>query len=184
MKKSTQIWASTNLDVSTFRNGDLVPEAITNEEWEKAGVKHSPVWCYYDNDPANNAKYGKLYNWYAVNDPRGLAPAGWHIPSDSEWTKFIRTLGGKDIAGKKMKNNYGWNDNGNGDNSSGFAGLPGGFRAYNGTYLNSGDFGYWWCFTEHNSFNSWFRILYCSYNFVYRDFFFKGYGMSVRCLKD
>jgi len=184
MKKTSQIWAPTNLDVGTFRNGDLIPEAITAGEWEEAGVKQNPVWCYFNNDPANYAKYGKLYNWYAVNDPRGLAPAGWHIPSDHEWTLFINNLGGKDLAGKKMKSTSGWNNRGNGDNSSGFAGLPGGFRAYNGKYLNAGDFGYWWSFTEYNPFSSWYHILYCSYNFVYRDFYFKGYGMSVRCLKD
>ena len=184
MKKIAQIWAASNLDVNTFRNGDIISEAKTPEEWEQAGVKHIPVWCYYDNDPANNAKYGKLYNWHAVNDPRGLAPEGCHIPSDTEWAKYIHDLGGKDIAGHKMKSSKGWNNNGNGDNSSGFSGLPGGFRAYNSKFLNVGDFGYWWSGTEHDAFLSWYHILYCSYEFVYRDFYFKGYGMSVRCIKD
>lgn len=184
MKKPTQIWAETNLDVSCFRNGDLITEATTAEKWEEAGAKGLAAFCYFNNDPLNNAKYGKLYNWYAVNDPRGLAPEGWHIPSDAEWTILINKLGGKEKAGKKMKSTHGWNDHGNGDNSSEFNGLPGGFRAYNSKYLNAGDFGYWWSSSELNQFIAWYHILYCSYNFVYRDFYFKGYGMSVRCLKD
>lgn len=70
----TQVWRTKNLDVATFRNGDSIPQAKTNEEWEKAAENQQPAWCYYNNDPANGAKYGKLYNWYAVNDSRGLAP--------------------------------------------------------------------------------------------------------------
>jgi uncharacterized protein (TIGR02145 family) len=184
MVKKQLIWSPKNLDVTTFRNGDPITEAHTADEWEEAGVKGIPAWCYYDNDPANNTKYGKLYNWHSVKDPRGLAPEGFHIPTDAEWTKYISSIGGKDTAGKKMKSPHGWNNKSHGDNSSGFAGLPGGFRAYNGKFLNAGDFGYWWSQTEYNSFSSWYRILYCSYDFIYRDFYFKGYGMSVRCLKD
>jgi uncharacterized protein (TIGR02145 family) len=97
----TQVWMTKNLDVSTFRNGDPIPEAKTDEEWKKAGENKQPAWCYYDNDPANGAKYGKLYNWYAVNDSRGLAPVGYHIPSDAEWTKLEVFLGAD--AGNKMK---------------------------------------------------------------------------------
>jgi uncharacterized protein (TIGR02145 family) len=76
----TQIWMTKNLDVSKFRNGDPIPEAKTDEEWVKAGENKQPAWCYYENNPANGAKYGKLYNWYAVSDARGLAPVGYHIP--------------------------------------------------------------------------------------------------------
>ncbi len=99
----TQVWMIKNLDVATFRNGDPIPQAKTAEEWVKAGENQQPAWCYYDNDPANGAKYGKLYNWYAVNDSRGLAPVGYHIPSDAEWRKLTDFLGGEDIAGAKMK---------------------------------------------------------------------------------
>lgn len=97
----TQVWMKENLNVSTFRNGDPIPEAKTDEEWKAAGDAKQPAWCYYDNDPNNGAKYGKLYNWYAVNDSRGLAPEGWHVPTDQEWTDLIGFLG--DDAGKKMK---------------------------------------------------------------------------------
>lgn len=105
----TQVWNAKNLDVSTFRNGDIIQQAKTSEEWEKADINKQPAWCYYDNDATNGTKYGKLYNWYAVNDQRGLAPIGFHIPSIDEWTKLITYLGGASIAGKKMKNTNGWN---------------------------------------------------------------------------
>jgi uncharacterized protein (TIGR02145 family) len=124
IKIGTQTWTTTNLDVSTFRNGDEITEAKTDAEWNKP----NPAWCYYDNDPANGKIYGKLYNWYAVIDKRGLAPAGWHIPNDAEWWTLTDYLGGEAKAGTKMKSQSGWKNNGNGTNASGFAGLPGGCR--------------------------------------------------------
>ncbi len=106
----TQVWMKENLNVSTFRNGDPIPEAKTADEWQAAEKAKQPAWCYYDNDPKNGAKYGKLYNWYAVNDARGLAPAGYHVPAEQEWEVLINQLGGKDAAGKKMKSTSGWNN--------------------------------------------------------------------------
>ena len=97
----TQVWMTKNLDVSTFRNGDPIPEVKTQEEWEEAGKNKQPAWCYYDNDPKNGEKYGKLYNWYAVNDPRGLAPTGWHVPTDAEWRTLTVYLGS--YEGTKLK---------------------------------------------------------------------------------
>ncbi len=78
----SQVWASKNLNVSTYRNGDIIPHVQDQNAWAKLTTG---AWCYYDNDPSNEAKYGKLYNWYAVNDPRGLAPVGFHIPTHEEW---------------------------------------------------------------------------------------------------
>jgi len=130
----TQVWMTKNLDVSTFRNGDPIPQAKTDEEWVKAGDNKQPAWCYYENDPANGAKYGKLYNWYAVSDSRGLAPVGYHVPSDAEWTLLTDYLGGEEKAGDKMKSKQGWAEDGNGTNSSGFSGLPGGNRNSNGSF--------------------------------------------------
>lgn len=92
VKIGAQTWMAENLNVSTFRNGDPIPEVKTNEEWEKAGKEGKPAWCYYDNDPVNSSKYGKLYNWFAVNDPRGLAPEGWHIPRVDEWNTLKNYL--------------------------------------------------------------------------------------------
>lgn len=178
-----------NLDVSTFRNGDPIPQAKTNEEWEKAGKNKQPAWCYYDNDPANGAKYGKLYNWYAVNDSRGLAPVGYHIPSDAEWKDledFLKDLEdflGK-AAGKKMKSTSGWEEDGNGTNSSGFSGLPGGSRSWNGTFKGIGDDGNWWSSSENNTYFPWTRNLYYENGNLYRFYTSKELGLSVRCLKD
>lgn len=127
-----QIWANVNLNTTTFRNGDQIQEAKTSEEWELANQERRPVWCHYDNDPLNGAKYGKIYNWYAVIDPRGLAPNGWHIPSKDAWNDLFDYLGSQ--AGYNLKSKIGWNKNGNGDNSSNFGALPGGAASYGSMY--------------------------------------------------
>ena len=180
-----QVWMTKNLDVSTFRNGDPIPEAKTNEAWGAAGENKQPAWCYYDNDPKNGTKYGKLYNWYAVNDPRGLAPAGYHIPTDAEWTVLTDYLGGIVIAGKKMKSTSGWVKNGNGTNSSGFSGLPGGGRSYDGAFGLIGKHGCWWSAPEGGRDGAFCRYLDYSNVGVGRAY---GYneeeGCSVRCLRD
>ena len=93
-KIGMQTWATKNLDVSSFRNGDAIPEAKTREDWIKAGEEGKPAWCYYEYDPTNGQKYGKLYNWYAVNDPKGLAPNGWHVSSSLEWVAMNNYLKG------------------------------------------------------------------------------------------
>ena len=141
VKIGQQVWMAQNLNVDKFRNGDIIPEAKTAAEWEKAGENKQAAWCYYNNDPSNGITYGKLYNWYAVNDPRGLAPKGWHIPSDKEWTDLTDYLGGKEQAGAKMKSKEGWIENGNGTNESGFNGLPGGYRRFNGIGAGGGSGG-------------------------------------------
>lgn len=97
-----------NLNVSTFRNGDTIPQAKTDEEWIKAGQNRQPAWCYYNNDSRNGEKYGKLYNWYAISDSRELAPDGWHVPSEDELIIMYELLG--DDAGKKMKSSFGWSN--------------------------------------------------------------------------
>ena len=108
VKIGDQVWMSKNLDVSTFRNGDIIKEAKSIEEWTTARSEHLPMWCYYEFNKEYGNTYGKLYNWYAVNDSRGLAPRGYHIPSDSEWSILIKTLGNEEIAGNKLKSKNGW----------------------------------------------------------------------------
>jgi uncharacterized protein (TIGR02145 family) len=179
----TQTWTTKNLDVATFRNGDLIPEAKTDEEWKAAGKNKQPAWCYYDNKAANGTKYGKLYNWYAVNDYRGLAPAGWHVPTDEEWTVLSTYLGGEEVAGKKMKSTSGWLDNGNGTNSSGFSGLPG-VRSSKGSFSLVGDYGIWWSASEIFATGAWFRLLNDDDSNLYRNADVKYNGFSVRCVKD
>ena len=180
----TQVWTTKNLDVATFRNGDAIPQAKTDEEWETAGENKQPAWCYYENNTTNGTKSGKLYNWYAVNDARGLAPAGWHIPTDEEWTVLSTYLGGEVVAGKKMKSSSGWNDAGNGNNSSGFTGLPGGYRYYDGYFSFVGILGNWWSASEYVGSNAWLRLLYDDYSNLSRYSDGQEYGFSVRCVRD
>lgn len=178
----TQDWAVVNLNVSTFRNGDTIPEARTNKEWVTAGESAKPAWCYYNNDPATGQKYGKLYNWYAVNDPRGLAPEGWTIASDADWSKLASFLGGPDAAGYKLKSTNGWIDGNNGSNESGFIGLPGGYRIENGIFKNSGSIGTWWSSAESKSVSAIDFYLAQSTS-LGRSISPKQRGESVRCLK-
>jgi uncharacterized protein (TIGR02145 family) len=184
----TQVWMSKNLDVSNFRNGDPIPQAKTDEEWKKAGDNKQPAWCYCGNDPSKGARYGKLYNWYAVNDTRGLAPIGWHIPTDAEWTILTDYLG--DSAGDKMKSKEGWEvegyegGSGNGNNSSGFSGLPGGKgKNSEGCGMIGLEAG-WWSASEYSNTEAWYRDLWYDDNKLGRDYDYKQNGFSVRCLKD
>lgn len=184
VKIGSQLWTTKNLNVSTFRNGDPITEAKTDEEWKLAAKNKQAAWCYYNNDAANGTQYGKLYNWYAVNDARGLAPAGYHIPSDAEWKKLSDYLGGERVAGKKMKSKSGWNYNGNGTNKGGFSGLPGGGCYSFGGFYYIGDYGYWWSSTETNKLSAFICNLYF-YNsdasIIDKN---KGDGLSVRCIRD
>ena len=179
IKIGNQTWTSKNLDVETYRNGDVIPQVQDADAWQKLTTG---AWCYYDNKKSYGTKYGKLYNWYAVNDPRGLAPKGYHIPTDEEWTILTDNLG--DEAGTKMKSTTGWDDDGNGTNTSGFAGLPGGYRYGNGNFTNVGANGYWWSSSESFTSNAWCRPLYSNNGNVFRGNFYKLYGFSVRCLRD
>jgi uncharacterized protein (TIGR02145 family) len=179
----SQIWMTKNLDVTTYRNGDPILQVTDNYQWN--GLT-TGAWCYYNNDPANGAIYGKLYNWYAVNDPRGLAPQGWHIPSDAEWTTLTTCLGGEIVAGSAMKEvgatHWGTANTG-ATNSSGFAGLPGGVRG--SVFGNIGNYGNWWSSTESNTLNAWGRSLSAAYGMVARYMYNnKKAGFSVRCLRD
>jgi uncharacterized protein (TIGR02145 family) len=176
-----QEWMVKNLDVSRYRNGDIIPEVKDPAKW---GSIKTGAWCYYDNDPANGKIYGKLYNWYAVNDPRGLAPKGFHVPSDAEWTVLTDYLGGVRVAGGKMKSTSGWEKDGNGTNSSGFTGLPGGDRFNDGSFDVIGTNGYWWSSTVNSTYYAWYRSLNYSSGDVSRTIDYKGDGFSVRCLRD
>jgi uncharacterized protein (TIGR02145 family) len=179
-----QVWMTENLNVDKFRNGDPIPQAKTDEEWKAAVENKQPAWCYYDNDPSNGTKYGKLYNWYTLNDSRGLAPKGYHIPTNAEWTILTDHLGGSVIAGTKMKSTIGWEDNGNDTNSSSFSGLPGGSRLNGGRFYYFGKLGTWWSSTEGGTDSACYRHLQSNSGYVIRGSSNKGEGRSVRCLRD
>ncbi len=182
-----QIWMSLNFDGDTFRNGDPIYQAKTDQEWKSAGQNKQPAWCYYDNEPKNGAKYGKLYNWYAVNDPRILAPKGWHIPSDAEWTTLGNYL--RDVASKKMKRLGSLKANGNENNKSGLLVLLGGYRLGDGKFLRIGVSASWWSTTEANAKYALGRSTYGNdgnLGGLNDDIGYGGkvVGLSVRCLRD
>ena len=179
VKIGNQTWMAQNLNVDKFNNGDIIPEAKSREEWEKAGKNAEPAWCYYDNDLSNGIKYGRLYNWYAVIDSRGLAPKGYHIPSEDEWSELAVFLTGE-FAGEKMKSKWGWNKFGGGTNESGFCGLPGGMRGESGIFYNLNDSGNWW-FSNKGGY-IWASYGYSSLGIM--DLGNEQDGCSVRCLKD
>ena len=157
-----QIWTKTNLNVSKYKNGDVIPQVTDPAVW---GTLTTGAWCYYNNDPANGAVYGRLYNWAAVNDPRGLAPTGYHIPSETEWNALKNCLDPTgtyacftcNTAGSQMKQTGTtlWKaPNSDATNTSGFTGLPGGYRGYGTTtygfaenFVKIGEMGYWWSST-------------------------------------
>ena len=179
-------WSSENLDVDKFRNGDIIPEARTPSAWKLAGENKTPAWCYYDNDLENAKKYGKLYNWFAVIDPRGLAPEGWHVPTDNEWTELENLL--DDDAGKKLKSKNGWENSGNGTDQIGFNAMPGGGRNGAGDFHLIGELAFFWCATEDEFGEAWGRDFHGCYNYVVRDndecYYNKTSGASVRCIRD
>ncbi len=185
VKIGDQLWMQRNLDVVVFRNGDTIHEAKTDEEWKNAAIEKRPAWCYYGNRLRNGKKYGKLYNWYAVNDSRGLAPVGWHIPNVLEWKKLSDAMGGDNSAGLRLKAHYGWkNDNGLGKEKSLFLALPGGNRDGLGDFFSIEERGCWWSANELNAYRAiYYSLYYGANNFAKMDYY-KMDGFSVRCIKD
>jgi uncharacterized protein (TIGR02145 family) len=181
------------LDVTTYRDGTPIPQVTDPTAW--AGLT-TGAWCYYNNTTANGITYGKLYNWYAVagihdTDPstpnKILAPQGWHVPSDAEWTTLTDFLGGVQVAGGKMKSTGTslWSSpNTAATNESGFSGLPGGYRYGGGTFYGVGDYGIWWSSSEYDTAGAWFRALFYNDGVAGRDNNYKYFGFSVRCLRD
>jgi uncharacterized protein (TIGR02145 family) len=184
-----QIWMACNLDVETYRNGDPIPEVQSPSEWTdlKTGA-----WCYYNNDTAMRATYGKLYNWYAVNDPRGLAPLGWRVASNNDWGDLEFNLGGTPLLGGKLKstgsieNGDGlwYNPNTSATNESGFTAIPGGYRYAYGKFDDIGSRGYWWTTSPFDKSHAWLRGLSYSNSIVGKSYSWKEYGFSVRCVKE
>lgn len=194
IKIGTQTWYKENLNVSKYADGTLIPEVNDPEQWSKLTTG---AWCYLDDDSSNGENLGKLYNWYAVAGiydtnslinsslRKKLAPQGNHIPSDSEWTTMINSLGSN--AGGKMKEigtDYWIDTDDNVTNSSFFTGRPCGICIKNGSFYFVGEFGYWWTSTSKDNETSWNRSLGYNSNVVCRSFDEKNYGFSVRFIKD
>ena len=187
-----QEWMAENLRTTAYRNGDPIPNVTpSNGQWT---MLSTGAWCHFNNDSQYENPYGKLYNWYAVADPRNVCPTGWHVPTDNEWSTFINYLdpnanGGENTpntAGDKMKSTgtqYWLSPNQDANNESGFSGLPGGFRNSSGMYGGLSGGGWWWSSTEYSTFVAWYRLV--GYDTgLRRNAISKASGLSVRCLKD
>ncbi|MFM7017698.1 FISUMP domain-containing protein [Flavobacterium sp.] len=197
-------WMRSNLNVTKYRNGDVIPQVTDVTQWESLTTG---AWCYYENDTANGPIYGKLYNWYAVNDSRGLAPTGWHVATDAEWTGLTDFLGGGNVAGKKLKDNSTpalWDVTTNyATNESGFSGLPGGVAylnynlpapatppvtpALSDLFKWKTKAAYWWSATTTGSTAAdlvWVRNCNSSSDEFVRSGAIKKSALAVRCVKN
>ena len=190
VKIGTQQWMAENLKVSKYNDGSKIINVINSVQWSQLS---SGAWVLNYNDEANNTKYGKLYNWYAVspttNGDKNVCPAGWHVPSKAEWKTLIDYLGGEEIAGGKMKevDTSSWiKPNTNATNSSLFTALPSSFRSSDGSFNSFGIYSYLSSISEDDSDNIWSCCLNYYNDNVIGSYggFSKKSGISVRCLKD
>jgi uncharacterized protein (TIGR02145 family) len=187
----SQVWSSKNLDINRYRNGDPIPQVTDRAQWLNLTFG---AWCWYNNDSATYAAtYGRLYNWYAITDPRGLAPQGWRIPTEKDWNILINNLDPNSdtscidcdqsvSAGGKMKSLTGWSPPNSGNNSSGFNGLPGGYRIP--SFEGVGLYGIWWSSDESEPGFSYGRALNYLNTSIFRRSYFQSIGLSVRLVKN
>jgi uncharacterized protein (TIGR02145 family) len=178
----TQVWMAENLATSSYANGDPIPNVIDYTPWRNLSTG---AWAYYQNKSEYGKLFGKLYNWYAVGDPRKICPLGWHVPTDAEWLTLKTYLGGR-TSGREMKTigtDY-WKDpNFDATNESGFSALPGGMRYFSGSFSGFGESGFWWSSTDSADV-AWSRSLRNGDNEAFRNDYNKNYGFCVRCLQD
>ena len=197
----TQIWMAENLRVKHYRNGDPIPTGYSNSDWADLDDPETGAYAVYDDNPINEKVYGLLYNWYAVNDSRGLAPEGWHIPSLDEWEvldDYLTSLGytgdltntSNTLAIPLKEAGYiYWTDSGDateaGTNATGFTALPAGYRSLSdGTYNNIGTDTYYWTSTEKDADEAYSIQFQQDQKYIYRSDPEKDSGLSVRCIKD
>jgi len=179
----TQVWLKENLKTTRYNDGVQIPLVTGNDKWASMT---SGIYCWYDNNPEYKEIYGALYNWYAVNTGK-LCPKGWHVPSDTEWSTLINYLGGKKVAGGKLKENgttHWKSPNVDATNETGFTALPGGCRYFNGSFYGLTVSGYWWSASDSDTYKAWYRDIGYYYSYICRDIFPKRNGLSVRCVRD
>ena len=191
-----QCWFAENLQTVNYANGDDIPSTLTDSQWNYA---NSGATTVYGEDSGCNdyspdidscdpvealQAYGRLYNWYAVDDERGLCPSGWHVPTESEWYTLVTQFGGYSSAGEALKSTFGWSDSGQGTNESGFDGMPGGKRQDGSGYFSSaGSIGVWWMATPYSSLARYSELKFNS-NGVINSYADRETGFSVRCVLD
>jgi len=183
----TQVWMVENLKTTHYNDGTAIQNITDDYAWTRISDMN-PAYCWYNNDSTTyKNKYGALYNWNAVNTGK-LAPTGWHVPSDAEWTTLTTYLGGESIAGRKLKEagTLNWlSPNTGATNETGFSALPGGYRFYShGAFYELGNKGYWWSSTKSNTYDANFRNLKCDGSNVLNMNLDMRYGFSVRCVRD
>lgn len=180
-----QVWMKENLNVSKYRNGDIIPQVQDPKQWYNLTTG---AWCYYANQTSNGLVYGKLYNWYAVNDSRGLSPKGWHIPNDIEWRTLEYFLATSKSSGGKMKESgttHWLSPNTEATNESNFTGLPGGIRYNTGTFEWIGRKGYWWSSKSPTTLQGSLNYHLSNVSALLVPYYhYVEYGFSVRCIKD
>jgi uncharacterized protein (TIGR02145 family) len=190
----TQVWMAENLKTTKYNDGTAIPNITGNGTWTAATTG---AYSDYSNTPANSTIYGRLYNWYAVdnnaatkmasNGGKNVCPTSWHVSTDIEWTILTTYLGDESVAGGKLKETgttYWITPNTGATNEKGFTALPGGYRDPGGTYYDMGTNGYWWSSTEFSTTTAWSRTIYYNTTNVLRNDYDKRYGFSVRCVRD
>jgi uncharacterized protein (TIGR02145 family) len=190
----SQEWMAENLKTGTYRNGDPVAEVTDNAQWQGLSTG---AWAYHNNDAQLECPYGRLYNWFAVADPRNLCPSGWHVPSDAEWSALIGHLdpthdpaavgvqsGAAGGALKSAGQLYWQFPNADATNNAGFSALPGGFRNVSGSFGSLSGSGWWWGATAADSDNALARSLFASGGSINRLSTNQNRGYSVRCVRD
>lgn len=181
-----QNWVVENLDVDTFRDGTAIAEASSSTQWESYANSATPAWCYYNFDSSNSREYGRLYNWYAVSASQQLAPVGFRLPTLADWTTLISNQGGQSVAGQPLKNTKYWNSmgriSGNGTNTSGFTGNPGGYMKRTGEFFDFSWSGNFWATTTASISDAYTTRLFWQNRSAINPQANMGMGLSVRIL--
>lgn len=185
VKINQQIWMTSNVDADKFRNGDAIRQATTDAEWAKAGQNEEPAWRYYKDKSYMNSRYGKLYNWFAVNDKRGICPIGWHVASDADWTVLEETLGGYRVAGGNLKKADSmpalYPDS---QGKARFSVELGGWISINGSFQDLNVRSYFWTSSSSNKGNAFGRMIDKEDQEIFREKHDKRLGFFVRCIRD
>jgi uncharacterized protein (TIGR02145 family) len=186
----SQVWMAKNLDVTRYNNGDSIPNVTNDSLWNVMNTYPKGAYCNYNNDEANATIYGRLYNWYAVTDKRGVCPTGFHVPSDAEWTTLVNAIGGEEAGGKlKEAGTAHWQSPNTGaDNSTGFTALPGGIRTHDGLFSDIYLAGLWQTSSRApDAIGCYTNWIYCIINSeaqMYRSEYCQNSALSIRCIKD
>jgi uncharacterized protein (TIGR02145 family) len=179
-----KVWMAENLKTTKYNDGTPIPLVTGDKEW---GALKAPAYCWFNNNIENREEYGALYNYYAANSKK-ICPAGWHVPSNEEWTTLVAVLGDEATAGNKLKE-AGMDHWNNAlvavTNEYDFTALPAGYRAFVGNFPADGNnYAIWWTTTEYNADKAWNRGLYFNTPRIFNGYRDKRSGFSVRCIKD